>query len=379
MDEERILILRMVAEKKIAADDAARLLDALMEGQETATAEDKTSEGKREQDRYHYNYQYKHDSSHDRTEQRRDRHRAREEHQRERQRRRASRHGHRQGQWQEKFGEVTHMFEDMFGEGGLFGKYGVFTDFCGAGKVEQTVSISEGSEVHISCTGGKLTVQGTDEDQMRIRVEDDRGSRFPGPQVHQDTEEKRVDITSIMKDIIVEAPWQMTGLFTSVSGGNLLLKDVSSDVHLVLNGGNLEAHDVTGHISSRVSGGKADLTVIHSSNIDIHVTGGPVTLSMDAITEGSVAMNTIGGDARLILPETSTFEVDAQAVHGHIRTNLKDEQDIDKGGDFGGVGQSFHTTHNGGGAMVSITTQAGDIDIEVADTAATERLNDKEE
>ena len=216
-------------------------------------------------------------------------------------------------------------------------------------------------------------MQGTDGNQLRVRVEDNRGIRFPGPQVHQDTEGKRVDITSGMKDIIVEAPWQMTGLFTSVSAGDLFLKDVSSDVHLILNHGILEAHDVTGCISSRVSGGKAILTDIHSTNVDIHVTGGPATLSMDAITEGSVTMNTIGGDARLILPETSAFEVHAQAVGGHIRTNLAEEREP------GSPAAIFHTTHNGGGAMISIATQAGDIDLEVTDTAATQHIDDEEE
>lgn len=330
MNEERLAILRMVAEGKITADEAAQLLDALKEAQRRSETAHRASEPT-----YKYDYKYNYYPEYDRP--------------------RGERHRHRdQFDWQSKFTGLASGLAGMFD--GLFQQW-----------EDQTLDIPEGSEVTISCTAGNLTVRGTDSGQMRVSTgEEACGPLFLAPRIHVDRERKRVDITSTTHNLTVEIPWQTVALQARVTGGMLHLSDLSASLVLNVAGGHLHVKDITGAIAAKVVGGQADLTDLRSSDLDVNVRGGSVAVTMRTITDGRVTLKTVGGNVVLRLPAASAFDVEADAKPGHIRTNLPITVQA------GPFAEELRGTYNGGGATVRLSARAGNVEIDLTESPATE-------
>lgn len=321
MDEERMAILRMVAEGKITADEAAQLLDALRESQRRSEYADDRPHGER--------------------------------------------HGRRpedRFDWQEKFASKFAAFSAKAADRAFAVVDDLFQHW-----EDQTIDLPEGSNVTISCTAGNLTVRGTDSGQMRVSANGGAfGPRMLAPRIQVDREAKRVAITSTTHNLTVELPWQAVAVQAQGVGGNMTLSDLSASLALHVAGGHLHVTNVTGAIAAKAVGGQADLTDIRSSSLDVTVMGGSVSVTIGTITEGTVDLNTVGGNITLRLPTASAFDVDAEAKHGSIRTNLPIVVESKH------FGERLKGTYHGGGATIRLYAKAGHVELEGIEESATE-------
>lgn len=361
MNDERLRILRMVAEHRISAEEAAQLLDAL-ETPEHPSSDDREPRERENDDAFRYYYY-------------RPRYRSRHR----------QRHRHRYDQgfawsgFSDMFSGVTGMFQDLSG---------MFQDvFCGAftgdtdkGRTmtepEQAFDLPEGTVVEVVLTGGHLAVRGIDGEQMRVAVNARGGPR--GPTIHVDEDGKRAQIAATGRDLTVELPWRAVGLNARVTGGHVSVSDLSADVDLRAVGGNASLQDVTGAVTAHVVGGNVKMQAIQSNEIDAKTTGGRIAVSVHPahpVTEGRITLKTLSGDVAVTLPSASAFELDASAKTGRIATNLPDAPAPEAHGPT----QTLRHTYNGGGAALSVSTRAGYIQITVTDPSATERIDDTEE
>jgi DUF4097 and DUF4098 domain-containing protein YvlB len=352
MNEERMTILRMVAEKKISTEEAARLLEALEEAERAEAGE---AFGGDTQDRphadrpgrRHWKFRYK--------------------------------HRHRPADWQERLSDLSKDLSEMvsgivhdslskktgvFGEHGVFGRHGVFGHACGKEEPSgvSEIAVPEGSEVRIRCLGGNLTVRGVEGDHIRFPSRAGwSGFPFRNPRISVNEEERRVEVSLFAGNGDLEIPWRVVRLKAHATGGNLSLTDVSADCDLQVEGGNLSLGQVTGAIQALVNGGNAEMNEITSNRVEVRVNGGMAALHLRTLTEGQVTMAADGGDVHLHLPADSAFTLAAQTRAGQISANIPGTHESDELG----INEAFHAIYRDGGASITLSAHAGQIDIAV--------------
>jgi hypothetical protein len=176
------------------------------------------------------------------------------------------------------------------------------------------------------------------------------------------------------------------------SGGNIIVGDLSGNVHARTAGGDLKFDRIDGELDGSTSGGNITLREgtararLHTSGGDIHVdrAGGPTEVStsggnirLDSV-ENLVSANTSGGDvvARITGPlkqdtviGTSGGQVDVRVIKGagFALDASTSGGDVDASGltltiDRGGIGKSrLVGSVNGGGPRLKLRSSGGDI------------------
>ncbi len=110
-------------------------------------------------------------------------------------------------------------------------------------------------------------------------------------------------------------------LEVKLSGGNARLAGVAADVRISLRGGELKADGCTGHFDVKCMGGNAELTGL-ISGIDLKCMGGSVTVGALRVTEGKHAVKAMGGRVDLALSPRSSVTVRTKVLGGAVTSDV---------------------------------------------------------
>jgi DUF4097 and DUF4098 domain-containing protein YvlB len=138
------------------------------------------------------------------------------------------------------------------------------------------------------------------------------------------------------------------------SGGNITAKNVNGNVEARTSGGGITADTIRGDVDADTSGGGVRLLNI-DGKIRGHSSGGSVRVSLVGINRG-ISATTSGGSVEVIVPRTSTGNVDATTSGGGITSELPIAATVLKDGHLEGP-------LNGGGAPIEAHTSGGGISL----------------
>jgi len=150
-----------------------------------------------------------------------------------------------------------------------------------------------------------------------------------------------------------------TGRFdVKLSGGNASLEGVGGKVRIRLRGGELTADGCTGRFDVECMGGNAELTGL-ISGIDLKCMGGSVALDALRLTEGKHTVKAMGGRVDLVLSPRSSVAVRAKAFGGAVTSDVPSPDEGPKrGGDEYRIGD--------GAARLDVKAMGGDVHIGLA-------------
>jgi hypothetical protein len=165
-----------------------------------------------------------------------------------------------------------------------------------------------------------------------------------------------------------------------VSGGQLVLPDISGALEAEVSGGNLRVGDV-GHLKAEVSGGNLNAgsvagnlhleinggngTIAHSKTLIAEVNGGLLTWS-GLLDSGQHRLEINGGAATLNLAAGSSVQLSAEVTVGQLVSNFATSK-------RGGLLNATYTgTLGSGAAGLSCQVAAGQVRLHAADASAAE-------
>lgn len=322
MKEERMAILQMVAEKKISAEEAAQLLEAL--GASEPGSEQSyggTNDGRRH---------------------------------RSGQRRKRKQGGGGGPEWQEKINDLSEDLSSIFGNiGGIFGSTGGFG--CREDNTEeQTVEIKAGAEIAVNNMAGKLTVKGCEEGPLRLAS---RGLNLKRPQIQVNEAGDEVQINAMGQHLMLDTPRNISALKLNTAGGKMDLNDIHADCNLQVAGGAIRGSSLRGKHRISMTGGSIHLEEIVSQEMFIKLQGGSCRLGLAEINEGSIDIQMHGGRGVINLPADADCTVDISMEKGRIHSNIPGEhQKQDENA-------TFHARCGEGAASIRIEAHHGHIEV----------------
>ncbi|MDD3180839.1 MAG: DUF4097 family beta strand repeat-containing protein [Opitutaceae bacterium] len=142
------------------------------------------------------------------------------------------------------------------------------------------------------------------------------------------------------------------------SGGDIMLREGTAAVKLSTSGGDIQIERATGPIEVSTSGG--DIAISSADNLQRAATsGGDITAMLTAAPKEDCSLHTSGGDVTVHLPKAAAFNLDAGTSGGKV-----DAAGLTITIEKGGVGRSrLSGKVNGGGAVLSLRSSGGDIEI----------------
>jgi DUF4097 and DUF4098 domain-containing protein YvlB len=158
-------------------------------------------------------------------------------------------------------------------------------------------------------------------------------------------------------------------------GGNVEVASLHGNVTAKTEGGHLKFNDIEGKVNGQTEGGSVKAVGCHDE-VQVRTEGGSIAIEeftgkgLQAQTEGGsivaefavpprsdCTLHTSGGNVTVKIPETSSVNIDAHTDGGRVRTELPVEVQgrLDR--------ETLHGTINGGGSMLTLKTDGGNIRI----------------
>lgn len=198
-------------------------------------------------------------------------------------------------------------------------------------------SVSTPGELEVRTSGGHITVEGSNSDQVRVEmyVYKNGNNLLPSD---TDLEEFEIDIRQDGDRIIASAKrensnswkfWRNNNtsisfkVFTprqmstdlKTSGGHITTSGLAGNQQIATSGGHLNLSDLEGQVNARTSGGHIDLANV-SGEIEARTSGGHISAQN---SNGSLMVRTSGGHINL---ENIAGTVEASTSGGRISANI---------------------------------------------------------
>lgn len=227
-----------------------------------------------------------------------------------------------------------------------------------------TLEVPEEAQLKIRADGGDLRIRSTDGELLRFA--NPRATSLIG------TEDKTIYISSQGNDLGMEVPVKVVSMEIALTGGDLKVQDLKSELAANVAGGDVEISRATGNIQVSVDGGEdIHLADIESKEVEARTDSGDIYLNMllnsgriympPAVEETSVVLSSESGDISLSLPPDSRCQISASAPGGGISHNLPPEwvESADE------AENNLSAKLNDGGADIVLSTETGDISIKI--------------
>ena len=243
------------------------------------------------------------------------------------------------------FEEMGKMFKNLFemekmlGNGGVFGKEGMFGKDSEA--TTQAVEISEGAEVILSVGGGDAMVQGTDETILRIQGD--------AQQCQVSESDNQVKVSAGGTDVRVSVPKSVGSVRASVGGGDLSMEGLPAPLEVTIGGGDLSVRDV-GSVKAKVEGGDAHFSGI-SGNVEVQTVAGDIEVKMGKITERTIRLTAEEGRANLWVDPESAFDLTMEPVGQDLDVHTDLPLEIVERSE-----RHLKARLNGGGAQIALSS-----------------------
>lgn len=222
----------------------------------------------------------------------------------------------------------------------------LFCFFCSR-SVSYRISVPAGAQADIHTASGEIDVQGLSGAVALGSVSGDvRAADLTGGLTVSTTSGEvqlrdvagKLDIGSISGDIKLESG-KVDGAAVNTTSGEVELDGVA---------GALKVTSVSGDIKVREA---------HDGQLELSTTSGEIEYQGDLARASANTVNSISGDVRLRLPETSGFRLDASTVSGDISSEFELREGEQARWSLSGVAGD-------GAATLTIGTTSGDIKVE---------------
>jgi hypothetical protein len=221
-----------------------------------------------------------------------------------------------------------------------------FCFFCSR-SVSYRISVPAGAQADIHTASGEIDVEGLSGAVSLGSVSGDvRAAELSGGLTVTTTSGEvqlrdvagKLDVGSISGDIKLENG-NVEGATVNTTSGEVQLDGVA---------GALEVTSVSGDINVREA---------HDGRLDLSTTSGEIQYQGDLAQASANTVNSISGDVRVRLPESSGFRLDASTVSGDISSEFELSQGQQARWNLSGVAGD-------GSATLTIGTTSGDIQVE---------------
>ena len=225
--------------------------------------------------------------------------------------------------------------------------------------------LSQGGEVRIVNTNGKIDIEGTDGSTVEVRAEKiargatDAAARELLPRIVI-KEEKKPDLVSLqterMSGIMFGAGFEVRYHVRAPKHAVINVTNTNGQVALTALDGKVRAHTTNGGVNGKsLTGG-----------VDARSTNGGVTIDMASVGAESISLRTTNGGVTLTLPETAKATLSASCTNGGINVSSLDNLDVSD--------QSRRRLEgrlNGGGTAIELRTTNGGIRVRPRGAMAT--------
>jgi hypothetical protein len=187
--------------------------------------------------------------------------------------------------------------------------------------------LSEGGEVRIVNTNGKIDIEGTDGSTVEVRAEriargaTDAAARELLPRIVI-KEEKKPDLVSLeterMSGIMFGAAFEVRYHVRAPKHAVINVTNTNGQVALTALDGKVRAHTTNGGVNGKsLTGG-----------VDARSTNGGVTIDMASVGADSISLRTTNGGVTLTLPDSAKATLSASCTNGGINVSSLDNLDI---------------------------------------------------
>jgi len=184
---------------------------------------------------------------------------------------------------------------------------------------ERPLEILPGAELRVRMRGGNLRVAQCGQGQTP-RV---RSSRGDAPEVRHEGDVYVLEGNARSGSLEVVVP-VLKSLDLSVMGGNAVAEGPHAAVIASIHGGNLTLLGCAGTLHGKCMGGDVSATG-RISGLELKCTGGTVRVEELDIREGQHAVECMGGRVRLVIAPSASLTVQASAFGGGIVTDAPAE------------------------------------------------------
>ena len=143
----------------------------------------------------------------------------------------------------------------------------------------------------------------------------------------------------------------------NTEGGHLSFNGIEGKVNGQTEGGSVKAVGCRDEVQVRTEGGKIAIEEFTGRGLQALTEGGSIVAEFAVPPRADCTLRTSGGKVTVTIPETAAVNVDAHTDGGRIRTELpvlvQGKQD----------GETLRGTINGGGPMLKLKTEGGNIRI----------------
>ena len=215
--------------------------------------------------------------------------------------------------------------------------------------------LSEGGEVRIVNTNGKIDIEGTDGSTVEVRAEriargaTDAAARELLPRIVI-KEEKKPDLVSLeterMSGIMFGAAFEVRYHVRAPKNAVINVTNTNGQVALTALDGKVRAHTTNGGVNGKsLSGG-----------VDARSTNGGVTIDLASVGADNISLHTTNGGVTLTLPESAKATLSASCTNGGINVSSLENLDVSDQSR-----RRLEARLNGGGTAIELRTTNGGI------------------
>jgi len=209
---------------------------------------------------------------------------------------------------------------------------------------EEVVDVLPDLTVAIKHGGGNLSLLGVEGNQVKIT----------GARRRCKVEGNAVNIISGGGSATIELPRRLSSLDAKVGGGNLTVENLDGNLVASAAGGNVTLINISGEsVHGNSTGGNLTLRDIQASFMKFRSAGGNMKAELGTITSGQLEFNSYGGGIELKLLPDSAFEVSIDSFGGDAYSEFELHDVKTERGFFKGK-------YNQGGASISLSAKGGD-------------------
>ena len=219
----------------------------------------------------------------------------------------------------------------------------------------RTYQLSQGGELRIGNTNGRIDIEGVDGNTVEVRAEriakatTDGAAQelLPRIKINEDAKPDRIEIeTARMSGIMVGASIEVRYHVRAPKSAKVHVSNTNGIVNVTGMSGSLEAHTTNGGVRGTGLSGR----------VDASTTNGGVTLDFAAITD-EVKLSTTNGGVSIGLPESAKVDVVATCTNGGIAVQDVNLDVTERSR------RRVEGKMNGGGTRVDLKTTNGGIRI----------------
>ena len=211
--------------------------------------------------------------------------------------------------------------------------------------------VPEGTKLIVQGNLGPVVVVGTDEPELQVLG--------PPNQYEVDREEGLVRISARRLDapVTVHAPRTVVGVHASSQTERVAVENLRADIEARTEAGDIVVRRIEGAVKATTEAGAITLSEVASSDVQARLTAGDLSVDLGAFMEGTVKLRAQAGTVELRVPPEAAFDLSAVV-------NEIGDVDTDLPLDIAQQGPGYlQGALNGGGAMVQIAVDTGNIHI----------------